>query len=211
MQHFAPFLSGKRLLTTQTFRDLFRSDAAPMQEGIGVQDITFLFTDLKGSTAMYDAIGDPQAFFLVRQHFDTLGRVVVRHNGAIVKTIGDAVMATFIQPADAVQAAVEMLTEIEVFNRTISQPLTLKIGIHKGHSIAVTLNDRYDYFGQTVNIAARVQGLADANEIYLSQDVYVAEGVSEALARCVVQPEQAAMKGVSETMRVYRVQVKSGE
>jgi class 3 adenylate cyclase len=208
VQGFAPFLSGKRLLTTQTFRDLFRSDAAPMTEGIGVQDITFLFTDLKGSTAMYDAIGDPQAFFLVRQHFDTLGRVVVRHGGAIVKTIGDAVMATFMQPADAVNAALDMLKEIEASNRQVSQALTLKIGIHKGHSIAVTLNDRYDYFGQTVNIAARIQGLADANEIYVSQAVYAAQGVSKALTQCNVQPEQAAMKGVSEQMQVYRVRVK---
>jgi class 3 adenylate cyclase len=104
-----------------------------------------------------------------------------------------------------------MLNEIAAFNRTISQALTLKIGIHKGHSIAVTLNDRYDYFGQTVNIAARIQGLADANEIYVSQDVYAAQDVSEALAQCNVRPEQAAMKGVSEKMQVYRVQVKSRE
>jgi len=208
-QEFEPFLSGKRLLTTQTFRDLFRFEAAPGAEGIGVKEITFLFTDLKGSTAMYDQIGDPQAFFLVRQHFDTLGRVVAGHSGAIVKMIGDAVMATFMTPLDGVNAAVEMLNEIETFNQGISAPLILKIGVHTGHSIAVTLNDRLDYFGQTVNIAARVQGLAEADEIYITRDVYTHPGVPDALAGYAVQPEQAAMKGVSEKMGYTRLRCKT--
>ena len=106
--HFAPFLSGKQLLTTQTFRDLFRSEVIRGQEGLGVKDIALLFTDLKGSTALYDRIGDLNAFALVQQHFDRLQDVTVRHNGAIIKTIGDAVMAAFIKPADAVQAALDM-------------------------------------------------------------------------------------------------------
>ena len=95
--HFAPFLSGKRLLTTQTFRDLFRSEVIRGHEGLGVKDIALLFTDLKGSTALYDRIGDLNAFALVQQHFDRLLDVTVRHNGAIIKTIGDAVMAAFLE------------------------------------------------------------------------------------------------------------------
>ena len=114
--HFAPFLSGKRLLTTQTFRDLFRSEVIRGSEGLGVKDIALLFTDLKGSTALYDRIGDLNAFALVQQHFDRLQDVTVRHNGAIIKTIGDAVMAAFLNPADAVQAALDMRSEIASFN-----------------------------------------------------------------------------------------------
>jgi class 3 adenylate cyclase len=202
---FDPFLSGKRLITTQTFRTLFRSETVPVSEGIGVKDITFLFTDLKGSTALYDQIGDPQAYFLVRQHFDTLGHVIQQHEGATVKTIGDAVMATFMNPLDAVRAALEMLRDIDAFNRNISDKLVLKIGIHTGHSIVVTLNDRLDYFGQTVNIASRIQGLADAGEIYISLDVYAYPGVQEVLEQCTIIPEQVAVKGVSETLQVYKV------
>lgn len=96
---FAPFLSGKKLITTQTFRNLFRTETVSADEGIGVKDITILFTDLKGSTALYDQIGDPKAYFLVRQHFDTLGNVINRYEGATIKTIGDAVMATFMTPS----------------------------------------------------------------------------------------------------------------
>jgi class 3 adenylate cyclase len=202
---FDPFLSGKRLLTTQTFRTLFRSETVSVDEGIAVKDISFLFTDLKGSTALYDHIGDPKAYFLVRQHFDTLGNAINRYEGAIVKTIGDAVMAAFMNPIDAVRAALEMLREIEAFNKNISDKLVLKIGIHAGHSIVVNLNDRLDYFGQTVNIASRVQGLADAGEIYISEDVYNFPGVREAVAHCTIAPKQVIVKGVSDRLQVYRI------
>jgi len=205
---FDPFLSGKRLITTQTFRNLFRSETVSDNEGIGVKDITFLFTDLKGSTALYDQIGDPKAYYLVRQHFDTLGNIINHYEGATVKTIGDAVMATFMTPLDAVRASLEMLHDIEAFNQNISDKLILKIGIHTGHSIVVTLNDRIDYFGQTVNIAARVQALADADEIYVSEAVYSFPGVHEAVAHCEVFAEQAMVKGVSEKLQVYKISIR---
>ena len=111
-----PSLSGKRLLTTQTFRDLFRSEVINTDETLSIKDITFLFTDLKGSTTMYEQIGDAKAYFLVRQHFDTLGRVIRYQNGAIVKTIGDAVMAVFDSPVEATSAALEMIDTLNEFN-----------------------------------------------------------------------------------------------
>jgi len=201
----APFLSGKQLITTQTFRDLFRSETVASDESLGIKDITILFTDLKGSTALYDTIGDPKAYFLVRQHFEALTRVVNHYAGATIKTIGDAVMATFMTPLDASRAALEMLRAIAEFNRTITDQLTLKIGIHRGHSIVVTLNERLDYFGQTVNIAARVQALAEANEVYVSDAVYQHPGVASVFAECQVTPEEVNVKGVSEKLQVYKI------
>src|SRR5215208_5954994 len=109
------------------------------------------------------------------------------NNGTVIKTIGDAVMAAFMNPLDAVRAAVAMLDEMEAFNRDHSDRLLiLKIGLHKGASIAVTLNDRLDYFGQAVNIAARIQSLAQAEEIYLSGEIYDYPGVGELLAPFIV-------------------------
>jgi class 3 adenylate cyclase len=203
---FDPFLTGKRLLTTQTFRNLFRSEVIRASEGIGVTDLALLFTDLKGSTALYDRIGDLNAFALVQLHFERLQEVTARHGGAIIKTIGDAVMAAFLAPADAVRAALAMRDEIASFNR--SQPnreLILKIGVHKGAAIAVTLNDRLDYFGQTVNIAARVQNLADSDEIYISQDVHEAAGVGDALSGFAVDPHIIKLRGVNQDVRVFRI------
>jgi class 3 adenylate cyclase len=202
--HFAPFLSGKRLLTSQTFRDLFRSEST--SEGIGIKDITLLFTDLKGSTALYDRIGDLNAFALVQQHFDRLQEVTVRNDGAIIKTIGDAVMAAFRDPAHAVRAALDMRREIGAVNLGApDRELILKIGLHRGAAIAVTLNDRLDYFGQTVNIAARVQHLADADEIYLSEDTYASEGVGKQLESFPVEAKTARLRGVNQEIPVFRV------
>jgi class 3 adenylate cyclase len=204
--HFAPFLSGKVLLNTQTFRDLFRSEVIRANEGIGVNDITLLFTDLKGSTELYERIGDLNAFALVQQHFERLQEVTTRHRGAIIKTIGDAVMAAFRTPSDAVAAALAMRGEIAAFNRgSPGKELILKIGMHTGAAIAVTLNERLDYFGQTVNIAARVQSLADADEIYLSNDVYAAAGVGDQLASLPVDSRLAHLRGVHQDIPVYRI------
>jgi class 3 adenylate cyclase len=203
---FEPFLSGNRLLTSQTFRTLFRSETLGSTGGIGVKELTLLFTDLKGSTEMYERIGDLKAFALVQQHFDYLGKAIDAEHGAIVKTIGDAVMASFEKPADALRAALAMLREIESFNRAQgSDEIILKIGMHRGASIAVTLNERLDYFGQTVNIAARVQGLAGAEEIYLTDDIYRDREVQELLKQVHVEPKAAQLKGIQKALQVYKI------
>jgi class 3 adenylate cyclase len=204
---YVPFLTGKRLLNCQTFRDLFRSEVIAASGGIGIRDLTLLFTDLKGSTALYDAIGDLNAFALVQQHFDRLYQITMRHGGAVVKTIGDAVMASFSEPAGAVRAAIEMLDEIGgVAGGMSGEGLQLKIGIHRGACVAVTLNDRLDYFGQTVNVAARVQALADASEIYVTRDIYDVPEVAELLSGTFnAEPRLASLRGIHEEVPVFRL------
>jgi len=204
---FGRVLTGKRIFSSQTFRDLFRNEVISSDEGLTVRDITILFTDLKGSTALYDKIGDLRAFNLVRQHFDSLGKVIRGHGGAIVKTIGDAIMASFMSPLDAAGAALAMLQELERFNGSLGRrQLVLKMGIHRGASIAVTLNDRLDYFGQMVNVASRVQGIADADQICLTEEVFSAEGVREVFREQTISQESSMIKGVQGEMVVYRVQ-----
>jgi class 3 adenylate cyclase len=203
---FAPSLSGKRLLMTQTFRDFFRSEVIGATEGIAVLDVTLVFTDLKGSTALYERIGDLNAYIQVQRHFQHLLDVTVRHNGAVTKTIGDAVMAAFLTSADAVQAALDMREAVDQLNRDRPRrDFILKIGVHRGASIAVTLNERLDYFGQTVNIAARVQNLADGDEICITEEVHGAPAVAEIIAPYPVARCEAELKGVSKAMSVYRL------
>ena len=203
---FDPYVSGGMLLTRQTFRKLFRSERVNEEEGLGIRQVTFLFTDLKGSTALYERLGDLNAYALVRQHFALLDAVAHRHAGAIVKTIGDAVMAAFSRPIDAVAAALSILQEIGQFNRERGQPdIILKMGAHCGPSIAVTLNENLDYFGQTVNIAARVQSFAEAAEICLTEALYTAPSVRELLAGLHVEEFDAPLRGVEGNARVYRV------
>ena len=201
---FCPFLTGGRLLVTQSFRELFRSEVIRASEGLGVRDVTIIFTDLKGSTALYELIGDLKAFSLVQQHFARLLDVTVQHGGAVIKTIGDAVMAAFEKPEDAVRAALAMREEIARFNASLTgQDVILKIGIHRGPSIAVTLNERLDYFGRTVNIAARVQGQANGEEICLSESVRQAGGVEGLLAHYPITQEQIFLKGIDEQVTVF--------
>ena len=206
MLEFDPYVSGGMLLTRQTFRKLFRSERVDEEEGLGVRQVTLLFTDLKGSTALYEHLGDLNAYALVREHFALLDAVAQRHAGAIVKTIGDAVMAAFSRPVDAVAAALQMLQGIGQFNFEREQPaIILKMGAHCGPSIAVTLNENLDYFGQTVNIAARVQSFADAGEICLTEALYTAPGVRELLTGHDVEEFDAPLRGVEGNARVYRI------
>lgn len=156
---------------------------------------------------MKSSTGDGNAYFLVRQHFDTLNKVVTARSGVIVKTIGDAIMAAFERPQDGVAAALEMVEELTAFNQNISQELNLKIGLHHGRSFAVTLNDRIDYFGQNVNIAARIQALADANEVYMLREVMEAPGVRAILQAHAVTSDRVNVRGVGEKLEVYRVTV----
>jgi class 3 adenylate cyclase len=208
MLEFEPYLSAKHLLTTQTFRDLFRNEVVKGVEGMGVRDITLMFTDLKGSTELYERIGDLNAFALVQEHFERLAAAAVAHRGAIIKTLGDAVMAAFMTPLDAVKAALAMQDEIGRFNDARGdRDLILKIGLHRGATIAVTLNERLDYFGQNVNIAARVEGLAEGGEICLTPQVRGAVGVDAILEPYDVSVASARLKGVQQIMPVWRVRV----
>ena len=155
---------------------------------------------------MYERLGDLNAYALVRQHFALLDGIAQRHSGAVVKTIGDAVMAAFARPVDALAAALDILADIERFNREHGAPaIILKIGAHCGPSIAVTLNDNLDYFGQTVNVAARVQSLAEAGEICISEALRTAPGVEQLLTGRRVTAFDAPLRGVEGNARVYRI------
>ena len=201
--NFHRFFTVKELVTTQVFRDLFRAESIPSQGGLGLKDLTVLFTDLKGSTELYSRMGDMRAYSLVGEHFGLLREVVAARGGAVVKTIGDAVMASFPTPAPALEAAMVMNREIAKVGE-----LELKIGLHAGPCIAVDLNERLDYFGQTVNIAARVQGIADSRQIVCTDTVRDASGAAEVIAglSLVGAREEAVLKGVAGQVGVWRYQ-----
>lgn len=198
-----PFLTAKRLLSNQTFRDIYRTDTLDVDQGLKITSLTFLFTDLKGSTALYDRVGDIVAYDLVREHFRILAEIVASEGGAVVKTIGDAVMATFPTPDRAVAAALRMRDSVQDFKKD----LLIKIGIHEGPCLAVTLNDRLDYFGQTVNIAARVQSLAQSRAIFATQSVVKNSQVSKLLAesKLSLTEQSAALRGVADQMTVFQI------
>jgi class 3 adenylate cyclase len=203
-----PFLTANRLLTNQTFRDIYRTGILNIDQRLKITSLTFLFTDLKGSTELYERVGDLVAFDLVRAHFRILLDIVASEAGAVVKTIGDAVMATFPTPDRAVSAALRMRDAMQGLNaEREGEDLMLKIGIHEGPCLAVTLNDRQDYFGQTVNIAARVQNLADSRAILATGSVVDNARTTGLLATAGLQPlsRRYALRGIADELTLYEI------
>src|SRR5271154_5434934 len=203
-----PFLTAKRMLSNQTFRDVFKADNLNIDQRLKITSLTFLFTDLKSSTALYERVGDLAAFDLVRAHFHALLEIISSEKGAVVKTIGDAVMATFVRPEHALAAGLRMRAAMDALNAERgTDDLVVKIGIHEGPCLAVMLNERQDYFGQTVNIAARVQGLATSQSIHITGPVIDAPGVAAILNREAIRPiqKQAALRGIADKIVVYEI------
>ena len=198
-----PFLTAKRLLTNQTFRDIHRTDALDVDQRFKITSLTFLFTDLKGSTELYERVGDLVAYDLVRAHFRILNQIIAVESGAVVKTIGDAVMATFPTPDRAMAAALKMR---EALN-DLKGDLLLKIGIHEGPCLAVSLNDRQDYFGRTVNIAARVQGLATSRSIFATKRVVTDSEASKLLQSSGISatPEKHSLRGIAKQIEIFEI------
>ena len=203
-----PFLTAKRMLTNQTFRDVYKADNLNIDQRLKITSLTFLFTDLKGSTALYERVGDLVAFDLVRAHFHALLEIISSEKGAVVKTIGDAVMATFNRPEQALAAGLRIRAAMEKLNiERGTRDLVVKIGIHEGSCLAVMLNERQDYFGQTVNIAARVQGLSTSHAIHVTGSVIDAPAVTAILDKEAITPiqKQAALRGIADKMVVYEI------
>ena len=148
------------------------------------------------------------AYELVRAHFRILHEIVGSEGGAVVKTIGDAVMATFPTPQRAVSAALRMREAMRELNgRRGSDDVMLKIGIHEGPCLAVNLNDRQDFFGQTVNIASRIQALATSDTILASQSVVRNAEAGRLLAERNVraQSQLHSLRGIAERMPIYEL------
>ena len=208
----ADALTAHEATTMQAFRDLFAHAVLRPGDQVAIGRIAFLFTDIKGSTDLYNRVGDARAYGFVREHYAVLTRAVREHDGAVVKTIGDAVMAAFTDPANALDAALAMREAIARFNRQVATEegdegvaILVKIGLHSGACIAVTLNDRLDYFGSTVNLAARLQGESAGGDIVLSETMAAEHGVAERLAALGARAESVRVKGFDAPVALRRI------
>ena len=200
-------LTADRVTALQAFRDLFSDQVLRPGDEVAVARVTLLFTDLRRSTDLYGRIGDAAAYHLVRQHFALLGAIVRRHNGALVKTIGDAIMAAFTVPVDALGAALEIQRGLRAFNAKGDRPVAIKVGLHEGPCIAVTLNGRLDYFGTTVNMAARLEGQSDGDDIVLSDAVAEDPAVTAMLAGLDCGRETTTLKGFETPVAFHRIRL----
>lgn len=197
------------LLTIQSFRDWAREQPLPEGEHLEVSRVVIWFSDLAGSTALYERTGDPLGYELVRDHFDLVFESIHRSGGAVVKTTGDGVMAVFTTGESALGAALDAHRALGELNssRELSEDrqLSLKVGVHAGPAIAVTLNERLDYFGTSVNIASRIGDLAYGGETVFT-DAVLAEPGAQAIAEThTVESLQTPIRGLSRSLTAYRM------
>ncbi len=196
--------------TLPEFRRAFGADVLRSGVSLRVARVALLFTDLTGSTALYSRVGDAQAFHVVHEHFTLLTRVIAEHRGSVVKTIGDAVMASFVEEGDAVRAALAMHRAFPAFRRELAEArdLYLRVGVHAGPCYVVTANGILDYFGQTVNVAARLQGAAGPGELVMTREALGRARELGLLADCAPdEPFEAGLKGYAERAELARVPI----
>ncbi|HVT72378.1 MAG TPA: DUF5939 domain-containing protein [Lacunisphaera sp.] len=212
---------ASEVTSLQLFRDLFTREVLRPGAKISVGSLTLVFTDLKGSTQMYRDIGDAPAFSRVLTHFDVLKAAVEAEGGAIVKTMGDAIMAVFPRPAPALRAALAAQRQLALAQSRVpwdgppgsvplTEPLALKAGLHHGPCIAINQNDRLDYFGTTVNVAARLCGLCTGSDLVLSDSVRhdpeVAALLADPTGRLAICGERTSLRGLAgDIFEVHRL------
>ncbi|HEY3474570.1 MAG TPA: DUF5939 domain-containing protein, partial [Anaerolineales bacterium] len=192
----------------QVFRDLFASEVIRPGEEISIGSVTLMFTDLRDSTRLYRRIGDASAFGRVREHFDVLEKAIASEGGAIVKTMGDSVMATFRHPIHALRAVWSAQSRIAEYGEPA---LWLKVGLHKGPCIVVNLNDRLDYFGSTVNMAARLPDFSQGGELVFTEEINGDPEVQQFLAENIklgaLSPFTGNLKGFDEPFMMWKLRV----
>jgi len=201
-------LTGLGLLHRPFFHERFSDEVLSVEESLEIRQVVFLFTDIKGSTQLYEQLGDAKAYNLVRRHFTVLFDAIEALGGIVVKTIGDAVMASFRSGADAVKAALAVHEAVGgILIPGTEEAVVVKMGLHAGPAIAVTMNEQFDYFGQTVNKAARIQNLAKNQEIYFSEALFQDPSVRRILAgrKAAVRRWKTQLKGIAGDQTVYSI------
>ncbi|MBX3228071.1 MAG: adenylate/guanylate cyclase domain-containing protein [Labilithrix sp.] len=195
--------------TLSEFRRFFSKDLLKPSTPLKVASVAILFSDLTGSTALYTRAGDAAAFRLVDDHFDVLRKVIDEHGGSVVKTMGDAIMAAFIEPLACVRASIACLHAFETFRVDADNgELTgIKLGLFAGPCYVVTANDAIDYFGQTVNCASRVQHCAETGEIVFEEEVWDRLPEVDKSKLRLVSKLETTVKGVAHPLRLVRTKL----
>ncbi len=162
---------------------------------------TIMFTDIVGYTTYTETYGDIEAKALLQKHNDILFPVIEQNKGTVIKTIGDAIMAHFEEPFDAVSSAIIMQTKLNDYNNQVSKKkrIHIRIGIHSGKAISAD----NDLFGDTVNIAARIEQKCQPDQILVSKSVY--ETLKDKENIHFYYHGKKTAKGKSKPLELYQV------
>ncbi|MFO0755964.1 MAG: DUF5939 domain-containing protein [Byssovorax sp.] len=201
---------ARAVMTMPGFRREFSEDILRPGMALKVARVGIFFSDLTGSTQLYTDAGDAAAFKLVHDHFDVVIGLIEKSGGALVKTIGDAVMAAFDDDLDGLRASVAILHAFERFRAEGEhrQRTHIKLGVYGGPCYAVTANGVLDYFGQTVNLAARLQAEAKSGELVVPAELCDRGLAAKAIPIAFVKERyEARPKGIEFPLAVARIKV----
>jgi class 3 adenylate cyclase/pSer/pThr/pTyr-binding forkhead associated (FHA) protein len=165
-----------------------------------LKTLVVMFTDIKGSTAYFEKYGDAAGFLMVHNCNDMLQKIVEAHGGTVVKTIGDAIMATFDDCGQSVRASVEMQRAMVDFNKDTPKEdrVYIRVGLNYGQGIVKS----NDVFGDVVNVASRVESAAQPEQIVLS-DTMMQQLVGQGFRTAFLG--KFALKGKADTSDLYEV------
>ncbi len=169
--------------------------------------VTVMFTDVAGSTRYFDQHGDLAGMAMLQEVNDTLQPQVTKHQGKIVKTIGDAIMAYFENPVQAARCAIAMQRAIEEANKKHTE--TQRIRIRVALNLGVGLLKDNDVFGDVVNVCSRIEHETEAGRIGISPSVVEAVGKEKDIACRRIGT--VAMRGKAQAMDLYEVIWREGE
>lgn len=194
-------LTPGEIFRLQEFRDLFSEEHLATRLQLEVGEQTIVFTDLVGSTRFYEDAGDAQAFRQLRDYFLLIYDEVRRAGGAVVKTIGDGAMLVFPDPLRAISAATNLVSRFAAGSHQ------LRITLHHGPCLAVNFNTGIDYFGRTVNLAAKLQSDCRGQQILATSPVVRFPGVRDSItaASLNVQEEMFEHPAFAQKIPVFRI------
>jgi class 3 adenylate cyclase len=159
---------------------------------------TILFTDIEGSTALTERLGDAHARELMREHERITREALASHGGAEVKTMGDGFMASFSSATRALECATALQRAFAERNESAPEPLRVRVGLNAGEPI----EEEQDLFGTAVILAARIAAQAQGGEILVS------EGVRQIVAGkkfLLADRGEVALRGFEDPVHVYEL------
>ena len=164
---------------------------------------TILFTDVEGSTALTDRLGDARARDLLREHERITREALTAHGGSEVKTMGDGFMASFGSATKALECAIAIQSAFAVRNESAAEPIKVRIGLNAGEPIAEDdPSGRSDLFGASVNRAARIAAMAQGGEILVAN---VVRELAEGKEFMFGDRGETALRGFDDPVRLFEV------
>ena len=185
--------------------DMADPETAVAPLGVSAATMVVLFADVAGSTKLYDCLGDAQAKAMVDECIAIMRAVVAQYGGRVIKTIGDEVMCVLPNADAGLLAATDMQTKIDALAEVCGTKRAIRVGFHFGPVI----EEHNDVFGDTVNLAARLAGLAKGSQIMTTlATVQLMVPMLRASTRRIAA---LAVKGMGDNVEVCEVIWQAGD